>query len=401
VTFEVGPVLRTLRRQPGVLALVVLDLAVAFTIISSLLLSASWYGEVGGRTSGLDEQNLIYVSTYTPAGAGADPEAAVAMQQEADKARARAVPGVVAASSVSTAVVDDRWAYPDQFRVVRSGAPPAEAVGWLVFGDADLARTYGLRLVTGALPVALPASGVAYLSRCLSDRLFDGPQQAIGQPLPGERFGGLPIAGVVEDVTVRTSFMPWAHCGAFVLGVHPHDLEDRILVRAAPGRRDQVVAGLRAALGPSSGQRFVEVRTFDATSTRPYRIGHGLLQMLTGFGVLVAAMALLGSLAASSFLVAQRTRQIGTRRALGATRGDIVRYFLVESTLTTALGVLVGLGGTSAVFAMMRAVFPAISLQPSLVALALVLLWAGSVVATLVPALRAARIPPSVAGRSL
>jgi putative ABC transport system permease protein len=273
-------------------------------------------------------------------------------------------------------------------------------VGWLVFGDADLPRVYDLRFVAGA-PAVPPPGGLARLSRCLATRLYGGPAQALGQPLPSARFGGIAIAGVVEDVTVRTSFMPWSVCGAFVLGVHPHDLEDRLLVRVAADRREEALAGLRAALGPSTGTRFVEVQPFDVTASRPYRIGRGLLRMLGGFGGLVAAMALLGSLAATSFLVAHRTRQIGTRRALGATRGDIVRYFLVESTLTTALGVLLGLAGTAGVFAIMRAVFPAIALQWPLVALTVVLVWVAGVGATLVPALRAARIPPSVAGRSL
>ena len=53
--------------------------------------------------------------------------------------------------------------------------------------------------------------------------------------------------------------------------------------------------------------------------------------ILTWTGFLVIAVALAGSLALASFSVAERTRQIGVRRALGASRGEIVRYFLLEN----------------------------------------------------------------------
>jgi putative ABC transport system permease protein len=115
----------------------------------------------------------------------------------------------------------------------------------------------------------------------------------------------------------------------------------------------------------------------------------------------VALVALLGALAATSFLVAQRTRQIGIRRALGATKGDIVGYFLVESSLAVAMGSVIGVVSTGALFLLMRQVFQDIRFRPGLVALALAALWLGTIVATLIPALRAARVSPSVAGRSL
>jgi putative ABC transport system permease protein len=130
-------------------------------------------------------------------------------------------------------------------------------------------------------------------------------------------------------------------------------------------------------------------------------VGHGLATFLSVFGSLVGVIAQLGALAATSFLVAQRRRQIGVRRALGATKADIVGYFLVENAFTMLAGSLLGLGGTALLFLFMKPFFPGLAVDFGAIAAGLVLFWMATLAATLVPALRAARVPPSVASRSL
>jgi putative ABC transport system permease protein len=116
--------------------------------------------------------------------------------------------------------------------------------------------------------------------------------------------------------------------------------------------------------------------------------------------VTVGLLALLGALAVSSFLVAERTRQIGIRRALGATRRDVIRYFLVENALATLLGTAVGLLMTACLYLVMRKVFLGIQLSPKLLLLTGALLWIDATLAAMIPARRAAQIPPSVASRA-
>ncbi len=423
----VGPLLRTVRRRPGIWALMVMEVAVGVTTIGSLLISGAWYGDSGQQPSGLDEANLILISTYTPSPAGLDPaaaERAIREQERADLRLVRGLPDVEAATRVTSTILEDRWAYPSLFSVrgdARVGATPPsvparaapEAVGWITYADGDLARALSLRFAAGAMP-ALPdvtygpgaadlddRPVAAVLTRCLADRLFRDPRAAVGARLVSTGIGDLPVAGVVEDVAMRMALVPQFRCTAFVFGGAPVDHEARLLARTRPGRRGAVLAAATAALAPASGTRLADVRAFDSTTGAHHRIGRGLLKMLGMFGVLVAVIALLGALAATSFLVAQRTRQIGIRRALGATRGDIVTYFLVESAIAAAMGSVIGVAATVALFALMRKVFHAIHFSPALMLLALVTLWLGSIVATLIPALRAARVPPSVAGRSL
>jgi putative ABC transport system permease protein len=97
--------------------------------------------------------------------------------------------------------------------------------------------------------------------------------------------------------------------------------------------------------------------------------------------------------------VSLRTRQIGVRRALGATRGDIVRYFLVENALATTAGIAIGLAITLPLNALMSSMVPALAWWQ--MALSTVLVWAAGLLSALAPALRAARTPPTVATRAL
>ena len=413
MSFEIGPVLRTVRRRPGVWALLVLEVAVGVTTIGSLLISGAWYGDAGQRPSGFDEPNLILISTYTPSPPGADPaaaEQAIRAQERADRALARATPGVVAATRVTSTILEDKWSYPSRF-LAPAEAPGAQAAGWSIYADGEVARALGLRFVAGGLPAG-PDAGeaadglgdrplAAVLTRCLAERLFTSPAAAIGARLSSEQGTGVPVIGVIEDVTMRMALMPNHRCAALYFGGSPVDHESRLVVRVRPGTRDAVLAALTQALGRGSASRFAEVRAFDSSTGTHYRVGRGLLMLLGIFGGMLALVALLGVLAATSFLVAQRTRQIGIRRALGATRGDIVSYFLVESALAAAMGSVIGVVATAGLFVVMRQVFQAITFRPGLMALALATLWAGSLLATLIPALRAARVSPSVAGRSL
>jgi len=115
----------------------------------------------------------------------------------------------------------------------------------------------------------------------------------------------------------------------------------------------------------------------------------------------VFAVALAGSLALSSFSVSERTRQIGVRRALGARRGEIVAYFLIEHFILNLLGVLLGLGLAALLnYALRQIMVDIVPTTGPFVVSAAVFLVAG-LLSALVPARRAAAIPPWAATKTL
>ena len=117
----------------------------------------------------------------------------------------------------------------------------------------------------------------------------------------------------------------------------------RYLVRTEPGRRDELMPVVEEALAQSNRQRIVRApQSMAETRAFGYWLDSGIS---TTLGVVMAALLLItsfGIVGLASFSVRQRTRQIGTRRALGATRADILRYFLVENFLIATGGVLLG-----------------------------------------------------------
>ena len=109
----------------------------------------------------------------------------------------------------------------------------------------------------------------------------------------------------------------------------------------------------------------------------------------------------LGIVGLTVFSVAERTRQIGTRRALGAQRGDILRYFLLENWIVTTLGLALGV---LLAFGLNVALVSRVSgpkMQPGLVAAGVLLLWIAGLAATFLPALRGARVAPAIATRNV
>jgi putative ABC transport system permease protein len=117
--------------------------------------------------------------------------------------------------------------------------------------------------------------------------------------------------------------------------------------------------------------------------------------------VLLLAIAALGVFGLASFNVGTRTRQIGTRRALGARRGDVLRHFLAENWLLTTMGVVVGIGLAYGLNVGLVTAVAGARLRWPLLAVGVLLLWSAGLLATLAPALRASRISPALATRNV
>jgi putative ABC transport system permease protein len=394
---ELGPIIRSASRRRGALALVVMEFASGFTVISCLFLAGTWYWRMGDVHSGPHEPDLLEVFLQRPAPAVEEPVPGRTWQNTVASA-ITGTPRVVAAATLNASLLDDRMAQPSRVQVVgRAGG----ASGWTVRAGLDLPQVLGMRLVEGEYPHAgRPDS--ALISRGLAGELFPDGGSALGRRLTSGEIAGSTVVGVFEDLALRRPFVANTQNQAIIFSPLPDERRGRFLVRAEPGQRLVVADALRARLpalvGPAG---LVEVKLYTAESSRQYRTTRGILLMLVLLAVNVSFVALLGPVAVSSFLVAERIRQIGVRRALGATRLDVVRYFLVENALAILLGT--GLGAVLVVpfYLFMRPFFFGAELRPWMLILTAALLFVDGTLAALMPALRASRIAPSLAARSL
>jgi putative ABC transport system permease protein len=123
--------------------------------------------------------------------------------------------------------------------------------------------------------------------------------------------------------------------------------------------------------------------------------------LMAAMAVLLVLVTSLGIAGLTSFSVTERTRQIGTRRALGATRGDILRHFGLETWLVTGIGTALGLVLSVALNVALAGVIEGANLTLPVVLAGVGCVWLVGLLATAAPARRGARISPAIATRNV
>ena len=136
-------------------------------------------------------------------------------------------------------------------------------------------------------------------------------------------------------------------------------------------------------------------------AARSYRSDRGMAIILSVVISLLIGLTALVIVGLTSFHVTQRTKQIGTRRALGARRIDIIRQFMLENWLITTMGAVIGAILTVMVAYWLEVSFELQRLDWTYLPAGIVILWVLSSLAVLEPARRAASVPPAVATRSV
>ena len=227
----------------------------------------------------------------------------------------------------------------------------------------------------------------------------DDPRNAVGKAVyMGD--DPIPIVGVVDRL--MSAWPDWIPERSIVL---PNIIDGgsvSYMVRAEPGRRDEMMPLVEAKLAELNGERVIRgLRTMEEVRDRTYEDDRAVAVLMVTVVALLLAITALGVVGLASFNVNQRRKQIGTRRALGATRFNIIRYFLVENVLITSGGIALGLVLSILVNMQLIEHFNAPKL-PVVYPLsgALVVLALG-IAAAYWPARRASRVPPAVATRTV
>jgi putative ABC transport system permease protein len=150
-----------------------------------------------------------------------------------------------------------------------------------------------------------------------------------------------------------------------------------------------------------NGRIVLKVRSLEYYAARSYADDHAMTVYLAFVIALLLGIAALGIFGLAAFNVSTRTKQIGTRRAVGARRLDIVRYFLVENWLITTIGVATGCVLALLLGFWLSSVFELPRLKLYYLVGGAALLWVVGLVAALLPARRASLVSPAVATRTV
>jgi putative ABC transport system permease protein len=173
------------------------------------------------------------------------------------------------------------------------------------------------------------------------------------------------------------------------------------LVRAEPGQAAAVAKAAEQKLLELNGGRNLRVRLLTEIKEQYFGPQSIVVTLMGAVIVLLILVTSLGIVGLTSFSVTERTRQIGTRRALGARRADILTHFLLENWLLTTLALALGCGLAVAVNIGIVSAAGGTKLGWMTVAAGVALLWAAGLLATLAPAVRASRISPAIATRNV
>ncbi len=405
---EIRPILSTLTRHKTAAALIVLEIALSCAIICNALFIVSQRMETLNLASGMDDDRLVEIA-LSGIGEQTDADARTAE----DLAALRAVPGVERVAVTNQLPFQNGSWNSSLALSAEQEIPTLNATQYMV-GEGTLA-TMGLTLVAGrdfnadeymssdVLSKVEDAEGLSspiILSKPAADKLFpDGG--AVGKTVYMANIP-LTIVGVV-DTLLRPNMMDGNRTFSMILPIRMNFSNGgRYLIRVnEPARRAEVLEQALAALDRNDPNRLVSRRqTYEEGRARYFANDRDMIGLLLIVSALLLLVTALGIVGLASFWVQQRTKQIGIRRALGATRGQILRYFQTENFLLASIGIVLGmlLAYLLNQWLMGRYELPRLPLL--YLPVGALALWLLGQVAVFGPARRAAAIPPAVATRS-
>jgi ABC-type antimicrobial peptide transport system permease subunit len=122
--------------------------------------------------------------------------------------------------------------------------------------------------------------------------------------------------------------------------------------------------------------------------------------LLAAFSILALAIASMGIYGLMTYLVSQRTREFGIRLAIGATKADVLRLVLRRAAVLIGIGLSLGLLGSAIILQLItKLLYGVHALDPAIFVAVALLLSAITLVASYIPARRAARVDPLAALR--
>ena len=413
---KLHPILAALRRHKAGVTLITLQIALTLAIVCNALFIIGQRIERLDRPTGIIEKELFRISqgwVGAPTGDSAAVTEKLDELQRTDLDALRRVPDVESVAAVSSLpLAASLWTggvtlTPDEKKSVVTAA--------FYFGDEQVVPTLGLRLIAGRNFTAaeinhytihdLRKPPAIIVTKAVADQLFP-KGDALGKTVYLNNGTPSAIVGIVAQMQTPTT-ETWGSDWAYNSVLEPVRLDGAVsnyAVRARPGREDAAMKASRAALLAVYPKRIMPAarafRTFAEIRSRAYRTDRGMAILMSVVCVVLLSVTAAGIVGLTSFWVGQRHRQIGVRRALGARRIDILRYFQIENLVIASGGIALGVLLALVLNLWLMKHFELSRLpSPYVLAGVLVMLALGQL-AVFVPARRASNVPPVVATRA-
>ncbi len=399
---EIRPILSAMTRNKTGAILIALQIAFTLAIVVNAVFIINERIRKITRSTGMDVENIIAMDARA---IGEDYNKLEMVR--ADMEILRNLPGVVSASTSQHVPLSGGGWGTELKAQPGEDAPRFNMARYNI--DDRIVDTLGLKLESGR---AFHPEEIMYyedfghpieqvlITRVLADEMFPD-----GGALGATVYNGLDEPGTVVGVIERMhgAWVGWDKLENVVLvPLIPSGAFTRYIVRTEPGERDRLIPVIEETLARSSKDRIIQnIKPMSDLKKRSYSRDTGMAILLSAVIVLLVAITALGIVGLASFLVRQRTKQIGTRRAIGARKFHIVRYFMMENWLMTTFGVVLGTVLAFALNHWLVTQFEMTRLSLVYVPVGILSLWALGLIAVFGPARRAASISPSIATRTV
>jgi putative ABC transport system permease protein len=396
-------------------ALVVCQVSIAVVLVVAGGLLTKSFARVVATPAGIDPGGVLTLRVSAPQSRYPG-RAEVTAFFDRVLERVRALPGVGqagAASGLPLSVASGDWSFDIEGRPRINGRRPG-AADWYVVTPGYF-ETLGIEVVRGRLPSASDtedATPVVFINETTARTLFQG-DDPIGRRI---RFGGSTyeqqpwrtIAGVVRDVRthgldqpLRTEvFFPHRQFLHFARGAQARAMS---LVIKTPSSDPLLLASaIRAELrGIDPQVAAADVRDMEAVVSGSVASRRLYMILVGSFGTLALALAAIGLYGVMAFHVVQRTREMGVRLALGASRTDVLALVVFQGMRLVLIGLAAGTIAALGLTGPMRSLLHEVSPRDAAVFAAGALMLAGvGLLACYIPARRATHVDPVVALRA-
>jgi len=399
---EIRPILSAMMRNKTGAILIALQIAFTLAVVTNAFFIIYQRWEKINRPSGMDMHNIV-TSRVQWVGQDVDYKAEILRDLEALKA----IPGVTHVTTSNAIPLsgggssrgvsserkeDTEWTSTGSFLLTQDGI---DTLGLnLVSG-----RNFTLNDVVWFDPELGELAKNTIITQDLAEQIYPG-ESAVGKTLYMND-SELTVIGVVERM--HGSWVSWSGLerNMLVPMVFPGS-SISYMIRTQPGLAEEVRSQVKQTLLDINNRRVIRrIRILEDVATSSYGSDSDMMVILSSVVLLLLLITVVGIVGLAAFSVNQRTRQIGTRRALGARRYQILRYFLVENWLITSIGLTLGVLLASAFNYYLVVHFELERLDWFYIPMGMAILWLLGLFAVYGPARRASLVSPAIATRTV
>ena len=386
--------------------LLLLQLALTLGLIVNSGILATDTNEKLQRNTGLALDNILVVEMLPTSGAYAERDYYKSITLE-DIAKIEAMPGVNSVSpSVQLPIQSGGW----NGNLTDVDNPDAALTDRMLnyvtyfYSNTQLTDTFGLKLVDGRLftdaDLRDPDSEATpniIITESLAKALYPD-ESAVGKLTTS----GM-VIGVVSNMLINPRFgMEKQYAAFFNDPIYFPGITQHYVINAQAEQLDHIKKQVAKVILDVQPERDIySLYTMEEHIDQFYQTDQGLVSLFSTLGVLMILITAISSYAYAQFHMTQQTKLIGIRRALGATRKDIMLYVLTENWLVYLLGCILGIAAAIG-FNVLLSQYISLS-KPSvmLCVFTMAIMFVASTLATWWPALKTSSIPPVIATRTV